>query len=289
MAGLQAIKNRIGAVNSIRKITHAMELVAASKLRKARAEYENVTSYDNLLEETFESILSHLTHSEITRLFPDNHVQSKLYIILTSDLGLAGSYNFNVIKLAKNTIKKEDKLILVGVKAINALTEKYKDQILMSMNIDSEESHQAIAKDLAKVVYHQYRHNHVGSIHVIYNLFINNLVQQETITQIFPFNLLEMEKHNILHKQTSINSPVEFEPSAHVVLGESIPLYINSKVYKTLASSKLSEMASRRSAMETATDNANSLIKDLNLSYNRRRQSNITQELNEIVAGADAV
>lgn len=290
MAGTQAIKSRISTVESIRKITHAMELVAASKLRRARIEFENVKAYNEVIKETFRSILNHLSPTEIKHLFPIHNIESRMFIIVTSDLGLAGSYNSNIIKFAKNTIKKTDKVILIGRKAISSLASLYENQIVTQFNCDSSEKDYNIVHDIMTIVFELYNRKQVNSINVIYNKYINNLVQQETCDQVFPFKFDEdkKQKHAEKHKE-SLNSIIEFEPSAQQVLSESIPLFIDAELYLAYTSAKLSEMAARRSAMESATDNADELIDNLNLEFNRKRQSSITQELNEIVAGADAV
>lgn len=124
----------------------------------------------------------------------------------------------------------------------------------------------------------------IGKINVIYNKFINNLVQQECIEQILPYERGQELNHNA--KGTQI---IDFEPNAHDVLVNALPIFVSAKINLAFAGAIISEYAARRSAMETATDNADELINDLNLEYNRKRQSNITQELNEIVGGANAV
>lgn len=282
MPGLQSIKQRIGTVQSIRKITHAMELVAASKLRKARVEYESVKSYSSLVEDAFYSILKHLPSFEREKIFPKHTTGRNLYIVLTGDLGLAGSYNSNVIKLAKKIINPEDKVVVVGTKGINGLDKLFAKQYMLTLHSEEPEGHYKMVQKIMKIVLKCYNANKIDSINVIYNKYINNLVQEEHCMQIFPFK----NNDNAENKTLEI---IEFEPSPEEVLNEAIPFYISAQVYNAYTSSKLSELASRRSAMETATNNANDLINDLHIKYNRRRQSNITQELNEIVAGANAV
>ncbi|WP_029512785.1 ATP synthase F1 subunit gamma [Mycoplasmopsis iners] len=290
MAGLQTIKNRINAVKAIRKITHAMELVASSKLKKARTEYESVQSYVSVVNEAFYGILTHMTEQEIKNLFVPRQTNSKLYIVLTGDFGLAGSYNSSVIKLAKKTIKKEDKLIIIGNKGANALKPIFNEQVLNIFHSDETIDHYKLMQLIMTEAYKLYLDKQVDSIHIIYSKYINNLVQQEFEEKIFPFDhLIDDCYQELTQSINTAKSQVEFEPSARRVFSEAIPLFISAQIYKAYSSSKLSELASRRSAMETATDNANNLIEDLQIKYNRRRQSNITQELNEIVAGANAV
>ncbi|WP_027332913.1 ATP synthase F1 subunit gamma [Mycoplasmopsis gallinarum] len=290
MAGLNVIKKRINTVQSIRKITHAMELVAASKLKRAKNEYDTVKAYEESIVNTFNLIINHLTHSEAVKLFPVINAKARLFIVLTGDFGLAGSYNANVIKLAKKTIKKDDLIILIGSKGIHALESLYPNQILATLNSEQNEDHYQMMQDVMKVVYEHYSLKEVNSVNIIYNKYINNLVQEEISEQIMPITIgklgLVCENGSC---DKSLTSTIEFEPSPRQVLSTAIPLYLTSQLYKAYSSAKLSELASRRSAMETATDNADNLTTDLNIKYNRRRQSNITQELNEIVAGADAV
>ncbi|KKB26625.1 ATP synthase gamma chain [Mycoplasmopsis meleagridis] len=289
MAGLQAIKNRIDAVHSIKKITHAMELVATSKLKKARNEYEQVSAYASVVNESFYSILEELSEIDKANLFVNNNSGRKLHIILTADIGLAGSYNSSVIKLAKNIINKRDKLIVIGIKGIANLAKIYKEQIVAKYNSDSESDHYRLMLMIMRNSLELYNQKEIDSINIIYSKYINNIVQEETIKQIFPFDLtkrIEIKKSN---ENLNLHSQIEFEPSVKNVFNEAIPLYVGAQLYEAYASSKLSEFASRRSAMESATDNAENLIDDLQVKYNSKRQSNITQELNEIIAGADAV
>ncbi|EGV00437.1 ATP synthase F1 subunit gamma [Mycoplasmopsis columbina] len=287
MAGQQIIKNRINAVQSIKKITHAMELVSASKLKKSRTEYNNVKNYYDSVKRSFDAILHHMNKREIEELFPQKNTGKKLYVIFTGDIGLAGSYNSAVIKLAKSTIKKDDKVIIIGFKGILGLEKIFQNQIIYKQKSEANADHYKLIQEITKKIYLIYKNEKFDSINVIYNKYVNNLVQVETNEHIYPFvfnNDSKLPKDSkYLFKQ------IEFEPSPQKVLNVAIPQYLNAHIYFAYSSSKLSELASRRSAMETATENANELIEELEIKYNRKRQANITQELNEIVSGANAV
>lgn len=288
MSSITGIKNRISAVTSIRKITHAMELVSFSKLKKAKADYEEIMKYDSLIDITFEKIFQNLYHDELRNLVQQRNTNTKndLYIVVTSNLGLAGGYNSNIIKLAKNTIKQNDKLIILGTYGYQGLKNIYQDGIINFVDQNSKINSHKIIKKIVKNAIRSYLLKEIKSIKIIYTKYINNLVQLETVEQIFPFDenkikaFIDMKAHD--HK-------LEFEPSPKKILAEAIPLYIDSKIYSAVACAKISEIASRRIAMESATDNADQLIESLNIEYNRKRQSKITQEIIEIVSGADAV
>ncbi|MBU4689800.1 ATP synthase F1 subunit gamma [Mycoplasma zalophidermidis] len=283
MASLQKIKSRINTVESIRKITHAMELVSTSKMRKARDYFNSVKLYEQQVSDIFGGFYSYLSAEDLRDYFAAKTSKKRLFLVITSDLGLAGSYNSNVLKLVKNIITDQDELIVLGSKGISILEAKYKNQIIKSTSWAHCEI-KNIAQKCTKVMVEKYRKNEVGEIHVLYNEFINNLVQQEQDSKLLPYEY-DFKKN----QQKKLNQVIEFEPSAKEILINTVPLYVSAKVNKCLASAVISEYASRRAAMETATDNADELIDDLNLEYNRKRQSNITQELNEIVGGANAV
>ncbi|WP_406617519.1 ATP synthase F1 subunit gamma [Mycoplasmopsis adleri] len=287
MSSINGIKNRIGTIQSIRKITHAMELVSFSKLKKAKAEYEEVLKYDKLIDETFEKIFQNLYEDELNDLVKQrNDSPSDLYIVVSSNLGLAGGYNSNIIKLTKQTVTPNDKLIILGLYGYKGLQTTFRNQIINTIDQNPKISLHKIVKRIVRLAMQLYLNKEIRSIKIIYTKYVNNLVQNEICEQIFPFDekkikeLISLKAHD--HK-------LEFEPSPKKILAEAIPLYIDSKIYSAIACAHISEIASRRIAMENATDNADQLIGSLNMEYNRKRQSKITQEIIEIVSGADAV
>ncbi|MFV8471305.1 ATP synthase F1 subunit gamma [Mycoplasma sp. B6188] len=285
MANLNSLKNRISVVTNTRKITNAMQLVSTAKLRRIRNEFASVDAYLNSLKDTFDELISHVEPRDFFNIFPENkEVKGDLHIVMTSDLGLCGSYNHNIIKLLKTKLKPEDKIIVIGLKGYSMIQSMgASEQIVLKYTEIGESVSYEIGTLIAKKALDLYRNKKIANVFFYYTEFINNILQEAVVLKLFPFDIPEKKE-----AKQEANATIEFEPNSEVVLKNSIPLYLASMVFGLGTSSKISEMASRRNAMENATKNADDLIKDLRLQYNRKRQSNITQEINEIVAGADA-
>ncbi|MFV8481734.1 ATP synthase F1 subunit gamma [Mycoplasma sp. SK341A] len=285
MANLNSLKNRISVVTNTRKITNAMQLVSTAKLRRIRNEFASVDAYLNSLKDTFDELISHVEPRDFFNIFPENkEVKGDLHIVMTSDLGLCGSYNHNIIKLLKTKLKPEDKIIVIGLKGYSMIQSMgASEQIVLKYTEIGESVSYEIGTLIAKKALDLYRNKKIANVFFYYTEFINNILQEAVVIKLFPFDIPEKKE-----PKQEANATIEFEPNSEVVLKNSIPLYLASMVFGLGTSSKISEMASRRNAMENATKNADDLIKDLRLQYNRKRQSNITQEINEIVAGADA-
>ncbi|VEU58463.1 ATP synthase F1 subunit gamma [Mycoplasmopsis gallinacea] len=280
MSNLNALKNRIGVVTNTKKITNAMQLVAASKLRKAREQAEKVKSYQDILELTFHDLITNISPNDFKSVFPSNdEVENSLYIVITSDLGLCGSYNSNIVHLIENKIKPNDKLIVLGTKGLGMLLEKFKNNIVDHYTNYGDTVPYKISDKITKLALKLYHEKQIRNINLVYTKFVNNILQEAEIKKIFPFDISNDSRYV---------SYVEFEPNPETILKNSIPLYIASMIYTLGTASKVSELAARRNAMENATDNAEDLIQALSLEFNRSRQSIITQEINEIVSGADA-
>ncbi|MFV8414234.1 ATP synthase F1 subunit gamma [Mycoplasma sp. Sp48II] len=285
MANLNSLKNRISVVTNTRKITNAMQLVSTAKLRRIRNEFASVDAYLNSLKDTFDELISHVEPRDFFNIFPENkEVKADLHIVMTSDLGLCGSYNHNIIKLLKTKLKPEDKIIVIGLKGYSMIQSMgASEQIVLKYLEIGESVSYEIGTLIAKKALDLYQNKKIANVLFYYTEFINNILQEAVVIKLFPFDIPEKKE-----AKQQANATIEFEPNSEVVLKNSIPLYLASMVFGLGTSSKISEMASRRNAMENATKNADDLIKDLRLQYNRKRQSNITQEINEIVAGADA-
>ncbi|MBN4083388.1 F0F1 ATP synthase subunit gamma [Mycoplasma sp. CSL10137] len=284
MPNLNSLKNRINVVSNTQKITNAMELVSTSKLRKMRNDYINIISYQESLQETFDQLIANIDENDFYAIFPKNSdVKSKLFILVTSDLGLCGSYNHNAFQLLRDKVSEYDQIIVLGGKGISLLaSSSLKSQVIKQYSNIGDKMPYKLASEISKLAMELYKNKEINSINLVYTKFINNINQDALCQQIFPFDFTK--KENV---QTS-SSIIEFEPNAETVLSSSVPLFLASTIYCLSSNSKISETASRRNAMENATNNATELISDLKLEYNRERQSKITQELTEIVAGADA-
>ncbi|CCP24046.1 ATP synthase F1 subunit gamma [Mycoplasmopsis cynos] len=283
MSNLNGLKNRINVVSNTKKITKAMELVSTSKLRRLRNEFINIQSYQNTLSDIFKDLMERIELNRFYSIFPKNDNNSKLFIFITSDLGLCGSYNHNVYKLLENKLSPSDKIIVIGAKGIGLLkTMKYKEQILKSFANIGEKLSYEISSAIIKVALDLYLSNEISEINLIHTEFVNNLTQEAICKKIFPF---EIENNK---KSKNLNQILEFDPDAETILLNSVPLFLTSTLYSLSFSSKISEMAARRMAMENATNNAEDLMNELKLKFNRERQGIITQEITEIVSGADA-
>ncbi|MFD3158249.1 ATP synthase F1 subunit gamma [Haloimpatiens sp. FM7330] len=280
-AGLVEIKRRMRSITNTRKITRAMNVVATSKLKKSRRNLENNNKYYNLLDGTMKKVIS---VCEDTNLYKDgNKVIDKLYIVITSDSGLCGGFNGEVINTAVKQIKRDKKdfsIIVVGQKGrayFNKLNYETVAEYVDIKDIPTTKEAAVLANDALKM----YEGNEVGEVNIIYSQFISTVRRKMEIRKILPLN-------DELNNEQNSNNFVELEPDANSILNENIKSYLTQSILNCMLNSKSSEQAARMEAMSNATQNANDLLEKLNIKYNRIRQSSITQEIAEIVGGAEA-
>ena len=281
MAGMQTIKRRIKSVESTKKITKAMELVATSKLRKTRNQLDELKPYYNTVRSTVAEILATNNGMSDSAYLAKNDVKKSAYVVITSSLGLCGGYNANVIKTAVDQIQEDDLIYVIGTKGYHALT-----RINQNVNSNYVQINQDLNFNDVVLLINElkqlYLDKKVGSIKVIYTEFVNNLKYVPHAVTLIPVNTNEFKSVEGVHKDTI------FEPSPEEVLDHLIPMYLQAVIYGYLVESITSENASRRTSMENANDNAEELINNLLLKYNQARQTAITNEISEIVAGANA-
>jgi len=274
MASLQEIKTRLSSVATTKKITKAMQLVATAKLKKAKDNLQEIQDYYTSVYDVFQKLLNSI--DDVDKLFPVNKNKPGLIILVTSDLGLCGSYNSNVIKLAKQNAKPGDKLVVVGNKGVAHFNAIGRSMDLALEHVGDKPQYD-LASKLGNKALAEFLTGEISSVKIIHTKFINSVTFEAESTQLIPVEKSEKEVEHLV---------AEFEPDAGTVLKNAIPLYLSGIIYGALVESKVSEMSSRRTAMENATDNANELIDKLDLEYNRVRQAGITQEISEIVAGS---
>lgn len=277
------IKRRIRGVTSTTKITKAMELVSTAKLRRARTRLEESRPYYTTVLENIQNVLG-ITGNIKHPLLVDREVKSTLYVVLSSDRGLAGGYNSNVIKLAENHIKNrglDAKVITVGNKAREYFKRRSYNVVGQFVGI-SEEPSFSDAREIGEIALSLYKNKEVDEINVVYSHFVSTIAQEPRILKLLP----SVEVHEKSEKSMKIT---EFEPSTEEVLDYLIPKYVQSSIYGALIEASSSEQAARRVAMESATENAEEIIEELEISYNRARQAAITMEISEIVSGAEAL
>ncbi|MBR6107000.1 MAG: ATP synthase F1 subunit gamma [Oscillospiraceae bacterium] len=283
-ANMKAIKRRIKSVESTMQITKAMELVASSKLRHAKERAEQAVPFFNLLYETMSEVASEAVgfHSAYTELREDG---AALLIVMAGDRGLAGGFNVNVFRLADKRIReleaqgREVILMTVGKKASEHYA-KAENRILGTFDNVAEKMTTYTALHMAEHIVHLFDQGHLALVEVFFTNMVSPLSQEARQMQVIPVPNLE--------RNPGVQSLTHYEPSPEAVFNSLIPQYLAGILYCTVVDTYASEQAARRMAMENATDNAQEMIDDLSLKYNRARQASITQELTEIVSGANA-
>ncbi|MBN2529108.1 MAG: ATP synthase F1 subunit gamma [Deltaproteobacteria bacterium] len=287
MANLKEIRRRIASVHGTQKITRAMKMVAAAKLRKAQEHAESFRDYSRLMSEVLAEVASDAeedAHSLLIRREPEK----ALVLVISSDRGLCGGFNSNLNRLVAaelNSGRVHTDLSVVGRKAKGYFEHRmvkiqtYYDEVFDDLDYDKAAS---IAAELAKL----YENGDYDMIYLAYNEMVSVVSQVPTLVQLLPVALPEKKKV----EAGELASPVFiFEPSESELLAALLPRYVEVKVFSALLESAAAEHAARMSAMETATNNAQDMIDSLTLVYNRARQSAITSELMDIVGGAEAL
>lgn len=277
------IKRRIKGINSTKQITKAMELVSSAKLKRARARMESARPYYETILRNIQDILT-ITGNIKHPLLDKREVKTSLYIVISSDRGLAGGYNAGVIRLTEGEIRKkvaESKIIAVGIKARDYFKKRNYDMVGEFTGI-TEEPKISDAREIAELSLSLYKNKVVDEINLVFTKFFGAISQEPQILKLLP-------SEEIYKPSEKTRTFTEFEPSAEEVLEFLIPKYISSSIYGGLMEASSSEQAARRMAMESATDNAEDMIEELNISYNRARQAAITGEITEIVSGANAL
>ena len=280
---MRDIKRRKESVQSTQQITKAMKLVATVKLQKARGKAESNKPYFNMLYDTICSILA-MTKNVDHRYLRDNDCEKKAVIVITSNRGLAGGYNSNIVKLITGgDFDKDSYIYAVGKKGIEGLTRKgfkiHKDfSEVINEPLFSD------ATQMTKELLTQYTQGEIGEIYIAYTNFKNTVTQEPVLRKLLPLSADDFEEKEIDDKLL-----MNFEPTPEDVLDLVIPKYMSNIIFGAFLESVASENGARMQAMDSATSNAEDMIASLSLKYNRARQSAITQELTEIIAGADAI
>ena len=286
MAGsMKAVKLRIKSVQSTMQITKAMQLVAASKLRKAKERADQSKPYLETMLATLTDIANTNTDFE-SRFTKAGENDRWLYIVIAGDRGLAGGYNSNLFKFVEAELKDKNNVTVlpVGKKSVefvkhrgfDILTEEYAEVAKISISDCFQ---------IAKLICGSYGGGGFGHVFLCYTNFVSMLSQVPTATSLLPLSDLSTEKKESDGKPKEL---ILYEPDSETVFDAIVPEYLAGILYTSINISYASELAARRTAMEAATDNAEEMIETLSLYYNRARQASITQEITEIVAGAES-
>ncbi|MBE6852844.1 MAG: ATP synthase F1 subunit gamma [Ruminococcus sp.] len=282
-SNMKDIKRRIKSVKSTMQITKAMELVASSKLRKARDKADSAKLFfDALYDTMWEITAENSTFDSI--YFSGRDVKTVMLVVIAGDRGLAGGYNANVLKLAQSRIdeiKKDCSVVVIpiGKKAAEYFA-KRDCRVVASYDNIAENIRMSSAKEIAAKIMAAFKNGNIDKVELIYTDYISPLVQEARNKSIIPLEKTTVKKGS--------NVQTSYEPSPEKLFEIIMPQYIAGVLYGSIADSFASEQAARRIAMENASDNATEMIDELSLLYNRARQSTITQEITEIVSGASS-
>lgn len=287
MASLQSIKGRMKSINSTKQITNAMNLVATAKLTKSKDAALKSRPFFNKIQSTIQSIAQSSNGLNMP-LLKENGSDKKAYIVVAADKGLAGGYNANICKLVMHSItnKEDAHIVAVGKKAKEQFRAKgYAIQKeILGMSADPT---YRTAKEIADYVVDIFGKGEVGEVYLAYTAFKSTIQQEPTMIRLLPVDIDSVKEEN-----DSANEPQDlllYEPSPEAVLEYVIPRYLGDVIYGGMVESSASEQGARMTAMDSATENAEDMIAKLGIEYNRARQAAITQELSEIVGGAEAL
>lgn len=284
MASMRDIKRRKSSVQSTQQITKAMKLVSTVKLQRAKGRAEKSKTYFSCMYDTVASMLSKAGTVNHPFLMAGESTK-KAVIVITANRGLAGGYNSNIVKLIKNSdFKKEDLLLYtIGTKGRDALA-RLGYTIAADYSEVIDEPMYSDAMEISKKLLEEFAAGRIGEIYVAYTGFRNTVTHVPTLLKLLPVKVEDDRPQSEDHQAV-----MEFEPECEEAIDLIIPKYITSLIYGALIESVASENGARMQAMDSATSNADDMISKLSLLYNRARQSSITQELTEIIAGAEAI
>ena len=291
MPSLKDLKNRIGSVKSTQKITSAMKMVAAAKLRKAQEQAIASRPYCSSMEKIVSSLANKLIDNAPELLKGKKEIKKQLLVVFSADRGLCGGFNGSISRAVKLEVKKskdlgiETKLLFVGRKSADTLKKDFQQHIVEIVTGNSTNPIYSDALSISSKIVDLYQRDEFGSCKIIFNKFVSAITQEVTLKSLIPIETKNEDVSNNNH----VSSVYEYEPSEEVILEELLNKNIATQLFSAQMESTASELAARMTAMDNATRNAGDLIDRLTLQYNRTRQAFITKELIEIISGAEAL
>ena len=291
MASLDDLKKRISSVKSTQKITKAMKMVAAAKLRRAQESAERGRPYSEKMNNIILNLSSGISDKENAPKLLSGTGDDKVHlcVVMTADRGLCGGFNSNIIKKAKAYFQKLSesgktlKIITVGSKGYDQLKRLYQENIIENISFkDSKNANYFDADKVGKIIIEKFENKEFDVCTIFYNQFKNVITQIPQEQQIIPLKTTE-------EKDKSSEENYEFEPDEDQILGNLLPKNISTQIFKAMLENSASEQGSRMSAMDNATRNAGEMVDKLTIEYNRSRQAAITKELIEIISGAESL
>jgi F-type H+-transporting ATPase subunit gamma len=290
---MKIIKRRIESVGNTKQIMKAMNLVAASKLQKVKAQMDNIRPLFSNIKLVMDGIKS--SKDMIDNVFVEKRdVKSIAYVVITSDRGLCGGYNINVAKKALSHINenkdKEEKIIAVGAKGLEYLRRRKKNVVQRFRGV-TDESVFEDAESIGGQILSMYTSGEVDEVYIVYTRFITLMAHEPNIIRILPVGIDQEagEQDVPVPDASGYTTFMFYEPDVNTFMTYAMPMYLNTSVYGAMVESAVCEQASRMTSMDAATRNATEILDDLTLDYNRKRQGMITQEITEIVSGANAL
>ena len=291
MASLDDLKKRISSVKSTQKITKAMKMVAAAKLRRAQEGAEKGRPYSDRMNNIILNLSKNINDKENAPklLSGSGKDEVHLCVVMTSDRGLCGGFNSNIIKKAKSYFQKVNdqgkkiKIITVGSKGYDQLKRLYENDILEKISFkESKNANYFDAEKVGKIIIEKFEKKEFDVCVIFYNQFKNVITQIPQEQQIIPLKTSEGENNSTIDNY-------EFEPEEDEILSNLLPKNISTQIFKAMLENSASEQGSRMSAMDNATRNAGEMVDKLTIEYNRSRQAAITKELIEIISGAESL
>jgi len=300
---MREIKNRIKSVKQTMQITKAMKLISAVKLRKAREQLEKSAPFFKIVKETLANMLENTSSINHKCLLPVTNSKSRLFFIISGDKGLVGGYNSNILRLAEEVVKEsmESTLFVAGNVGRNFLIRhKYNVDPTFDFGVQNPTVYRA--RDIADMILEKFTANEFDEVFMIYTRMISSIEQAPVVVQLLPLASTALElaskgesvetdekaKVTAIEKKNYANK-FEYEPSPTKVFDFLVPKYLKGMIYGAFVEAFTCEQNARMTAMDSATTNAEEMINNLNLYYNRARQASITQEISEIVGGAAAL
>lgn len=293
MANIREIQDRIKSINDTKKITNAMYLISSSKLKRAKKSLSDTEPYFFALQSSIAKILEHTDSTQVRQKYFEEGMtkpeaeRKKAYIVVTADKGLAGAYNHNVIKIAEKEIEKHpnSKIYIIGQVGMHYF-EHRNVEFSHSFKYTIQNPTLSRARSIAETLLDSYLRDKVDEVYIIYTKMINSMSSEAEMLKLLPMDKGDFKADELL--ETGERTEYEFMPSSDVVFDTIVPNWLSGLVYGALVEAYCSEQNSRMMAMQSSTDNANEMLRDLNVVYNRVRQAAITQEITEVISGAKA-
>ena len=290
MASSKLLKERIESIQDTMKITNAMYLISSSKLRKARQNYQNVLPYFTRMRDTISRVVPHLPDEPVHPFFHEREKENPIraYVVLTADKGMAGAYNQNLLKFLKEQCGSDPnaRFYVIGQTGYRALLHK-DPRLVEEFHYGATAPTLQRARDITVDAIDDFKSGKLDEIYLGYTRIENALTSEPTMVRLLP-----LDRAHLQPAPKGLGDPkgdVEMFPSAWTVFEQIAPIYMHGMIFGAMTESFCAEQSARMTAMDSATKNANDMIRELQLEYNRTRQGSITQEITEIIGGAAAV